>query len=152
MTLTQHAPHRRPRPTSTRYAHVVIIHSRRSSLGSLTGWDSGRDRVGFNQIVYLNMQDQLLAKYHELTLQIEALEEQKSALSMEIQSALKTDGLEKLQCPFGTFSLVKTAKYTFTDAVKALEDQAKALKEEEKTSGKATVEEKETLRFQAKKV
>jgi hypothetical protein len=97
------------------------------------------------------MQDKLLEKYHELTLQIEALEEQKSALSGEIQTALKIDGLEKLQCQFGTFSLVKTSKYTFTDAVKTLEEAAKAMKEEEKASGKATVEEKETLRFQAKK-
>lgn len=92
-----------------------------------------------------------LQRYLELTNQIQVLEEEKSTLGESIFNELKTDGLDKLQSEFGTFSLVKTAKYTFSEAVKALEDHLKKAKEEEKEKNIALVEEKETLRFQAKK-
>lgn len=96
-----------------------------------------------------------LEEYYEVIQEIAHLEERKSALGEALLAGMKEYGVDKLQAEFGTFSLVKTTKYTFSEEVKAYEEGTntyiKALKEQEKEQGIAEAEEKEILRFQAKK-
>lgn len=101
--------------------------------------------------VKAKIDEKTLNRYAELSIQIKDLEAQRSALKPEIVEEFTSQGVEKLESDYGTFSVIRTSTWKYS---KKTQKQAEELKiaqvrEQEKGIAKATVN--ESIRFQAKK-
>src|SRR3990167_8109325 len=93
----------------------------------------------------------LYKKYASLNEKLLALEEEKQSLRAEILAELKKSGIDKDETDYGTFSVTKTARWAYTQAVKLLEEKLKIKKIKEEQSGKAKATFTEGIRYTAVK-
>ena len=91
----------------------------------------------------------LYKKYASLNEKLLALEEEKQSLRAEILAELKRSGIDKDETAYGTFSVIKTARWTYTKVVKMLEEKLKIKKIKEEQSGKAKATFTEGIRYTA---
>jgi predicted nucleic acid-binding Zn-ribbon protein len=97
------------------------------------------------------MQIDLYKQYVDLEKEFKALEEKKQALRDQIVSAMRAEKIEKDATEFGTFTIAKKTSWTYSEAVKKLEDKVKIAKVREQEKGVAKSEVIEYLRFSEKK-
>ena len=93
------------------------------------------------------MDNKLYEKYAVLDSQIKDLLKRKDELKSEIlQEMLDTDA-KAVDSAFGRFTVATLKTWTYTSKVEKLEEEYKNLKATEQSTGDATFEEKESLRF-----
>lgn len=97
------------------------------------------------------MQSKLYEDYAELSRQKAHIEAKLDELKPLIMADMEKNKVDSFAQPFGTFSVRSTATYKYSEGITALEDMLSQAKEGERDSGKAQVEEKASLRFQAAK-
>lgn len=97
------------------------------------------------------MKEQLYTKYAALVTDIKKLEAEAKEAKQEILADLTANGLDKYQTPEGTYSVIPTKTWVYSEKVDMLKAMMEAQKEEEVEKGIALVEETPTLRFQLKK-
>jgi hypothetical protein len=93
------------------------------------------------------MKKELLSEYAKIQERIDALDAVKEALRDKILKEIKKTPDQKEESRWGTFLLVVRPMWTYTPAVKTLEEKVKALKEKEQKKGLATAVHAESLRF-----
>ena len=86
-------------------------------------------------------------EYALLDAQIKDLENKKESLRVGILEDMIDKGVEKVETSVGKFTVSKLKKWTYTDKVTELNEKYKALKAKEESTGDATFEEVESLRF-----
>lgn len=91
-------------------------------------------------------------EYADLEAQIKALESKKEQLRPFIIKSMIEQGLEKIDTAFGKFSMGKRKVWSYPATVKNLEDEYKAAKALAESTGEATYEEVDQLRFTAGKL
>jgi len=91
-------------------------------------------------------------EYATLEAQIKALESKKEQLRPHIMQSMLDQGLEKVDTTFGKFSMGKRKVWSYPVTVKNLEDEFKAAKALAESTGEATCEEVDQLRFTAGKL
>lgn len=85
--------------------------------------------------------------YAVLTAQIKELTERKAAINEMILRELSDNEEEKVETPVGKFTVTKLKTWSYTDKVKKLEEEYKAQKAKEESTGDAIFVEKPSLRF-----
>lgn len=85
--------------------------------------------------------------YAIIDAQIKELTKEKDELKEKIIQDMVARGEEKEATPFGNFALAKLKTWTYTEKVKELEEEYKARKAQEESTGEATFEIKPSLRF-----
>lgn len=90
-------------------------------------------------------------QYATLTAQIALLEAQKNALKLEIISAMNEAGESSKDTVWGKFTAYYTSSWTYTDAVKKLEEKVKIAKIKEEQKGIAKRKVSQALRYTARK-
>lgn len=93
------------------------------------------------------MQEKIYSEYALLDAQIKSLTEQKDKLKVEILEDLIANDAKNLDTPFGKFAISNLKTWTYTSKVSELEEEFKAQKAHEQSTGDATYEEKPSLRF-----
>lgn len=101
--------------------------------------------------------DQKREKLHEyasLKLQISALEDQIDMIKPEVELiVLELNPADKaVEIDEGRFEMVPKRKYTYTDAVKIVEDNLKEMKKTQEANGHATYVEEPYLKFLKAKI
>lgn len=86
-------------------------------------------------------------EYASLEAQIKALEAKKEQLRPLIIKGMIDQGLKKMETAVGKFSLGKRKVWTYPETVKELEEEFKSAKALAESTGEATYEEVEQLRF-----
>lgn len=94
----------------------------------------------------------LYEEYASVDAQIKALELKKEQLRPHIIQMMIDDGIDKLETALGKFSITKLKKWVYSEAVNELADKLKAAKAREESTGDATFEETDSLRFTAAKL
>lgn len=91
-------------------------------------------------------------EYADLEAQIKALESKKDQLRPFIIKSMIEQGIEKIDTAFGKFSMGKRKVWSYPVTIKNLEDEYKAAKALAESTGEATYEEVDQLRFTAGKL
>ncbi len=79
--------------------------------------------------------------------EIAAREEKKAQLRPFIMEQMISQGIKKQETAVGSFSVNKLKKWTYPASVTALNDEFKAAKAKAESTGEATYEEQDSLRF-----
>ena len=93
------------------------------------------------------MQNQNHEEYAVIDAKIRALTAQKDSLRVRILEDMIENKEKAIDTSVGRFSVTKLKTWTYTTKVEKLEEDYKALKATEQSTGDATFEEKESLRF-----
>lgn len=93
------------------------------------------------------MQNQNHEEYAVIDAKIRALTAQKDELRIRILEDMIENKEKAIDTSVGRFSVTKLKTWTYTSKVEKLEEDYKALKATEQSTGDATFEEKESLRF-----
>jgi len=92
-----------------------------------------------------------MSKIHEeyavLDAKIREMTAQKDLLKMEIITKMGEEGVEKAETAVGKFKIAKLKSWTYTDKVVEMNEDLKAQKATEESTGEATFIEKASLRF-----
>ena len=91
-------------------------------------------------------------KYALLDSQIKLLTEQKDAVKVEILEDMQKRGAESEKHSLGKFTVTKLKKWIYPGVVKEKEEEVKALKAKFESTGEATYEESDSLRFTSVKL
>lgn len=83
-------------------------------------------------------QDLLYKSYADLDAEISELETLRESLRAKIIEAMKADGLTKAPTPFGTFSVAHKVTWSYSKAIKELDQKLKIKKIQEQKKGLAT--------------
>lgn len=86
-------------------------------------------------------------EYASVEAEIKALEAKKEQLRPFIIKSMLEQGLNKIETSVGNFSMGKRKVWTYPETVKSLEEDFKAAKALAESTGEATYEEVEQLRF-----
>lgn len=86
-------------------------------------------------------------QYAELQAQIAELTKQRDAIKAVIVEDMTRNGEMSKDTIYGKFTVYTTTSYTYTDAVKKLEEKVKIAKVKEEQKGLATKKETPSLRF-----
>lgn len=86
-------------------------------------------------------------QYAILDSKIKALTNQKDEIKAQIIEDMIARGEEKADTSVGKFTIAKLKTWTYTDRVTQLEEEYKARKAQEESTGDATFVEKPSLRF-----
>jgi hypothetical protein len=86
-------------------------------------------------------------QYAILDSKIKALTNQKDEIKAQIIEDMVTRGEENATTSVGKFTIAKLKTWTYTDKVAELEEEYKARKAQEESTGDATFVEKPSLRF-----
>jgi len=86
-------------------------------------------------------------EYAMVEAEIKALEAKKEQLRPHIMKSMIEQGLEKIETAVGKFSMGKRKVWTYPVTVKNLEDEYKSAKALAESTGEATCEEVDQLRF-----
>lgn len=97
------------------------------------------------------MDKSALEKYASVKVQIAELEAICESLKPDIISDMVSEGAEKVNTSWGSFTLQQNRKWTFTSEVESVRVELKEKEAYEKASGKATYEETPILKFTSKK-
>lgn len=89
----------------------------------------------------------LYEEYALLKSKMTELENQEAELRTKILEQMVENGLEKMETAIGSFKKATLKKWTYTDKVAELEEEFKARKALEQSTGEATYEEQPSLRF-----
>ncbi len=89
----------------------------------------------------------LYGEYAKLEAEIAALEMKKEQLRPHIIGMMVAEGLDKIETALGKFSVGKRKVWKYTKQVEELSDMFKARKAFEESTGEATYEEVDQLRF-----
>lgn len=92
------------------------------------------------------MEDQF-ELYAVLTAQIKELTERKAALNEIIIRDLSDNGEDSVETSVGKFTIAKLKTWSYSDKVAKLEEEYKAQKASEESTGEAIFVEKPSLRF-----
>lgn len=98
------------------------------------------------------MTEKIYEEYAVLDAQIKHLTNQKEELKFKIIEDLQKDDTTTMLTPVGTFTTYAHKTWTYTDEVKQLEEEYKAQKATEQSTGDATFVEKSALRFSQLKI
>ena len=88
------------------------------------------------------------ARYTALARQRDAIDKELDALKGIIFEDMSSDGLGTYDYKGSKFTIMKRAKWVYTEAIVALEEMLSQAREDERDRGTARVEEVETLRVQ----
>ena len=86
-------------------------------------------------------------EYAMLDAEEAAIKEKKEQLRPHIVKMMIEKGEKKVETAVGSFSVGKRKSWTYPEAVKAINDQFKAAKAKAESTGEATFEEVDQLRF-----
>lgn len=89
----------------------------------------------------------IFEEYALLKAKLAELENQEDALRVKILEQMVENGLEKMETAMGSFKKATLKKWTYTDKVAELEEEFKAQKAKEQSTGDATFVEQNSLRF-----
>lgn len=92
----------------------------------------------------------LCKEYADLEAQKKEIEERQKAIKPEITGEMENLGVEQVKSDFGTFYFMTRKKWSYSDAVKSVEETLKNTKKQEEENGTAKAEESKTLAFKAK--
>jgi len=98
------------------------------------------------------MDNKLYEEYAVIDSQIKLLMKQKDELKAQIVEELVDSEEKSLDIGVGKFSITNLKTWTYTPRVSKLEEEFKALKATEQSTGDATYEEKPSLRFTLVKI
>lgn len=93
------------------------------------------------------MTNKIYEEYAVLTAQIKVLTDKKAELNSQILEELVGEDVKGIDTPVGKFTISKLKTWTYTAQVKEMEENFKAIKAIEESTGEATYEEKPSLRF-----
>ena len=93
------------------------------------------------------MTDNLYEEYGVLDAQIKVLTNQKDELKGKILEDLIKQDLKNIETAVGKFAIANIKTWTYSPVVGKLEEEFKARKATEQSTGDATYEEKPSLRF-----
>ena len=93
------------------------------------------------------MKEKMYDEYAVLNAQIKLLTAQKDKLKVEILQELVASEEKTVSFSVGKFTVASVKTWTYTDKVAELEEEFKAQKATEQSTGDATFEEKPSLRF-----
>ena len=93
------------------------------------------------------MDKKIYEEYAVLDAQIKLLTEQKNKLRANIVDDLVSKEVKVLDSSVGKFAITNLKTWKYTDKVSELEEEFKAQKATEQSTGDATFEEKPSLRF-----
>ncbi len=79
--------------------------------------------------------------------EIAVREEKKAQLRPFIMEKMLADSAKKVETAVGTFSLAKLKKWTYPERIAKMEEDYKAEKAKTQSTGEATYEEADSLRF-----
>lgn len=96
--------------------------------------------------------ENLYESYAVLNSKIEELEAQKDALRPQIIQQMSEAHLDKVETGVGKFSITKLKKWAYPEAVLAINEEFKAAKAKAESTGEATYEETDSLRFTSVKL
>jgi len=96
--------------------------------------------------------DTLFENYAVLDAQIKSLTEMKDLVKTKIIAKMEDDKVEKVDTAVGKFTIAKLKTWTYTAKVTELEEEYKARKAQEESTGDATFVEKPSLRFTVAKL
>lgn len=91
------------------------------------------------------MDKKLLREYAALEIEYKEIEARRSNLRDAIVQRMVKDKLDKVESDFGMFTVGRRASWTYTDAVKKIEDRLKIAKTKEQQKGLAKSSETEYL-------
>ena len=94
----------------------------------------------------------LYGEYAKLEAEISALELKKEQLRPHIIKQMVDEGIEKTDIGVGKFSVSKRKVWTYPDEVLDIGEQFKAAKAKSESTGEATYEETDQLRYTANKL
>lgn len=89
----------------------------------------------------------LYEQYALLKSKMTELENQEAELRTKILEEMVEKGEEKIETAMGSFKKATLKKWTYTDKVAELEEEFKAQKAKEQSTGEATFVEQPSLRF-----
>jgi hypothetical protein len=89
----------------------------------------------------------IFEEYALLKAKMTELENQEDALRVKILEQMVENGLEKMETAMGSFKKATLKKWTYTDKVAELEEDFKARKALEQSTGDATFTEQPSLRY-----
>ena len=93
------------------------------------------------------MSQKMYEEYAVLDAQIKQLTAQKDALKVQIVEELAGGEEQTVEIAVGKFTIAKLKTWTYTPRVTELEEEFKAQKATEQSTGDATFEEKPSLRY-----
>lgn len=96
--------------------------------------------------------ENIYEQYAVLKAKIDELEVQKDGLIPQILQQMNEAHIEKVETGVGKFSITKLKKWSYSPKVEELADDLKTLKAREESTGEATYEEKDSLRFTGNKL
>lgn len=91
-------------------------------------------------------------KYAVLDAEIKALTAQKDAVKADILTDMQTQGTEKISHALGSFTISKLKKWKYPEYITEAEDELKATKAKAESTGEATYDEQDSLRFTSVKI
>lgn len=94
----------------------------------------------------------LYSEYAQIESQLKILENQKDELRGKILEQMIDRGEDKIETSVGKFTVAKIKSWTYPDKVVKLGEDFKAAKAKAESTGDATYEEKESLRFTMLKI
>jgi hypothetical protein len=86
-------------------------------------------------------------EYAVIDAKIKALTAQKESLRVYIVENMVSKGEEKVSTPVGNFTIAKVKSWTYSEKVTELEEEYRAQKAREESTGEAEFVEKPSLRF-----
>lgn len=108
---------------------------------------SGRSSTSTSLKKANNMISNLFSEYAIIEADIAALEAKKEQLRPHILKMMVEQGVEKLETDVGKFSVTRRKTWTYPEPVIELGEEFKAAKAKAESTGEATFEETESLRF-----
>lgn len=97
------------------------------------------------------MDAKILAQYATLSMQIKDLEAQRSALKENLISEFKSDGVEKVENDFGTFTTYPVTTWKYSPVLVKKEEAIKIAKIKEQEKGIAKAKTSDAFRFTPRK-
>ncbi len=94
----------------------------------------------------------LYEEYARVDAEIKALETKKEQLRPHIIKMMIDQDVDKLEHALGKFSITKLKKWQYSEKVAVMTDELKTQKAKEESTGVATFEETESLRFTGAKL
>lgn len=92
-----------------------------------------------------------LARYAELKVSIQTMDDELGLLKDEIVAGMREVGADKLDADYGTFSLAVKKTWKYSPVVESLGEQLDITKKQEQADGTAECEENKYLVFKAKR-
>ena len=93
----------------------------------------------------------IFSKYADIEAQIQALEEQKEAIKLDVIAEMESEKLSTFKIIQGTFSMQERKTWKYSPVVEKEEAKVKEMKKEEEADGTAQAKVARSLRFQLAK-